>query len=314
MAEFGQSYFTKRKIASTLDAAVRVAGRLVGVVRHQSTKRHVWHDDEIAFACAVADHVSQVLMNEERKKAEAQITQQRSELTHLSRVAMLGELCGSLAHELNQPLTAIAINAEAAQEFLRIEKLDLDEVRSILQDIVSDDRRAGEVIRRLRVLFQKGEVQQHPLDVNEMVQDTLKLVQGDLVIQNVVAQTELATNLPMVNGDQVQLQQVLLNLMANGCDAMVGIGSSDRKLTVRTELDSASGVKISVADCGCGIPQEQMEHIFTPFFTTKEKGMGLGLAVCRSIVSAHGGKLWAANEADRGARFNILLPAAATSG
>jgi len=312
MVEFGHIYFTKRKIASTLDAAVRMAGKLVGVVCHQNMRHRSWYDDEVAFACAVADHVSQVLLNEERKKAESELTQQRSELTHLSRVAMLGELCGSLAHELNQPLTAILVNAEAAQEFLTPEKFDLDEVRSILRDIVGDDRRAGEVIRRLRVLFQKGEVQQHPLDVNEMVQDTLKLVQGDLVIQNVVAETELATNLPMVNGDQVQLQQVLLNLMANGCDAMIGVGTSDRKLTVRTELDSDCAVKISVADRGCGISHQQMQNIFTPFFTTKEKGMGLGLAVCRSIVQAHGGKLWAANETQCGARFNILLPAAAT--
>jgi C4-dicarboxylate-specific signal transduction histidine kinase len=121
---------------------------------------------------------------------------------------------------------------------------------------------------------------------------------------------DLAANLPMVKGDEVQLQQVLLNLVANGCDAMVGIGPSDRKLTLRTELAAEKGVTISVADRGAGVPPEQMENIFLPFVTTKKNGMGLGLAVCRSIVSAHGGKLWATNEAQKGARFNILLPAA----
>jgi len=248
--------------------------------------------------------------HEERRKHELELHRQRNELAHLSRVMMLGQLSGSLAHELNQPLTAILINAEAAQEFLTPEKLDLDEVRSILQDIVRDDKRAGEVIRRLLVMFQKGEVQQQSLDINEVVQAALKLVQGDLMNQNVVAEVELAADLPKVKGDKVQLQQVLLLLIANGCDAMTGIGPSDRKLTLRTELVPETGVQISVIDRGTGIPPDQMENIFLPFFTTKKNGMGLGLAVCRSIVSAHGGKLCACNKTAKGARFNILLPAA----
>jgi len=223
---------------------------------------------------------------------------------------VLGELSGSLAHELNQPLTAILINAEAAQEFLTPEKQDLDEVRLILKDIIGDDKRAGEVIRRLRLLFEKGEVEQRPLDINELVKDAMKLVQGDLMNQGIVAEVELAADLPEVKGDEVQLQQVLLNLIANGCDAMLGIGPSDRKLTVRTELATGKGVKISVADRGAGVPIEQMENIFLPFFSTKKNGMGLGLAVCRSIVSAHGGKLWACTEIQKGARFNIVLPGA----
>jgi C4-dicarboxylate-specific signal transduction histidine kinase len=309
--ECAQNHLGSRRIASSLDAAVRVTGKLVGVVCQHDVRQRSWHYDEVAFVCAVADHVSQVLLNEERKKAESELARQRSELARLSRVAALTELFGSLAHELSQPLTAILANAAAAQTFLSPTKQDLNEVQSILEDITSDDRRAAEVIGRLRVLFQKSEMLRRPLDVNELVRETLKLVRGDLASQSVLVEAELTANLPMVNGDQVQLQQVLLNLLANGCEAMAEICPSERKLTVRTEADGNGSVKISVVDRGCGIVQQQMESMFTPFFTTKEGGTGLGLAVCRSIVSAHGGKVWAANEPPRGARLNILLPAAA---
>ena len=171
-----------------------------------------------------------------RKQAEAETLQQRSELAHLSRVTMLGELSGSMAHELNQPLTAILSNAQAAQRFLAHEDADLNEVRDILKDIVEQDNRAGEIIRRLRLLLKKGEVRHQPLDLNDVVQEVLKLIRSDLVNQSVVAHTELATDLPPVKGDRVQLQQVLLNLVMNACDAMNGNAPADRQLVVRTEL------------------------------------------------------------------------------
>jgi len=228
-------------------------------------------------------------------------------------VATLAALSGSRAHELNQPLTSILCNAEAAQEYLKADPPDLDEVRSILREIADDDRRAGEVMRRLRILFDNPDMRQRPVDINETVRDTLVLAHDDLEKQKVRVETELGPNLPLVSGNQVQLQQVLLNLLSNACDAMANLSPSDRRLTVCTEVDNGCGVKISVADFGCGISQEQMQRIFQPFFTTKERGMGLGLAVCRSIVSAHGGKLWAVNEPQHGTRFNILLPAATTA-
>jgi C4-dicarboxylate-specific signal transduction histidine kinase len=231
-------------------------------------------------------------------------------MAHLARVSMLGELSGSLAHELNQPLTAILSNAQAAQRFLAQDQADLDNVREILKDIVTEDKRAGEIIRRLRLLLRKGEVQQQPLDANEVVQEVLKLVRSDLVNHGVAAQVELAPGLPAIKADRVQLQQVLLNLVMNACDAMSGCPVGARDLVVRTGPAGGEGVCISIADHGAGIAPDKLDRVFEPFFTTKPQGMGLGLAVCRTIISAHGGKLWVANNPDQGATFHVVLPVA----
>jgi C4-dicarboxylate-specific signal transduction histidine kinase len=245
----------------------------------------------------------------ERKRAELERARQRNEMAHLSRVTMLGELSGSLAHELNLPLTAILSNAQAAQRILANSDADLTELREILNDIVTEDKRAGEVIRRLRLLLKKGEVQQHCLDINEVVEDVLKLMRSDLINQKVTVNCELARHLPTVTGDPVQLQQVLLNLVVNACDAMVDCNTPKRRLLIRTGTGNENGaVLVSVTDRGGSIPEEKMEQIFEPFFTTKEKGMGLGLSVCRTIIAAHRGKLWAANNADCGATFHFSLP------
>jgi PAS domain S-box-containing protein len=243
-----------------------------------------------------------------RKRAEAEALQQRAELAHLSRVTMLGELSGSMAHELNQPLTAILSNAQAAQRFLAQNPPDLDEVREILTDIVDQDKRAGEVIRRLRVLLKKGEVQQQPLDINDVVQDVLKLIRSDLQNQGVAARAALAPDLPAVRGDRVQLQQVLLNLVMNACDAVTGNARADRRVILRTERPDGDVVRVSVSDFGAGIAAAPVEEVFEPFFTTKAQGLGLGLSVCRSIIAAHGGKLWAVNNPERGATFHFTLP------
>ena len=243
-----------------------------------------------------------------RKKAEVEGLQHREELAHLSRVTMLGELSGSLAHELNQPLTAILSNAQAAKRFLEHDSVDLDEVRDILTDIVDQDIRAGEVIHRLRLLLKKGEVDQQPLDVNNTVQEVLKLIHGDLVNHSVTMHTQLAPALPTVKGDRVQLQQVLLNLVMNASDAMNSNSSTDRQMIVRTELSDGEGVRFSVSDCGSGIAPDELEQVFDPFFTTKPHGLGLGLSVCRTIISAHGGKLWAANNPERGVTFHFTVP------
>jgi two-component system, LuxR family, sensor kinase FixL len=245
----------------------------------------------------------------ERKRAELEAARQRNELAHLSRVTILGELSGSLVHELAMPLSAILSNAQAAQRFLAHGNADLAEIREILNEIVSEDQRAGEVIRRLRLLLKKGEVQQHSLGINEVVQDVLKLMRSDLVNQNVIVDIELAQNLPMVTGDPVQLQQVLLNLVVNACDAMTDCDTPERRLLIRTGTENGnSAVNVSVTDRGGSIPEEKMEQIFKPFFTTKAKGMGLGLSVCRTIIVAHQGKLWATNNADCGATFHFSLP------
>ena len=244
-----------------------------------------------------------------RKQAELELQQQRGELAHLSRVTMLGELSGSLAHELNQPLTAILSNAQAAQRFLAHDNADLNEVRDILKDIVDEDKRAGEVIRRLRLLLKKGEVQHQPFNLNEVVREVLKLVRSDLVNQGVAVHTELAPALPEVNADRVQLQQVLLNLVMNACDAMAGGPAGGHKLIIRTELAGDEGIRVSVADRGVGLAPDNLEKVFEPFFTTKVQGMGLGLSVCRTIITAHGGRLWGVNNPERGATFHFTLPA-----
>jgi len=245
----------------------------------------------------------------ERKQAELEAARQRNEMAHLSRVTTLGELSGSLAHELNLPLGAILSNAQAAQRMLANGKTDLAELREILEEIVSEDKHASEVIRRLRLWLQKGEVQQHSLHINKVVRDVLKLIRTDLINQNVIVNIQLARNLPTISGDSVQLQQVLVNLVVNACDAMADCDMSERRLLIRTRAQNGgSAVTVSVIDMGGGVPKEKMEQIFEPFVSTKEKGMGLGLSVCRSIITAHHGKLWASNNADRGATFHFTLP------
>jgi two-component system sensor kinase FixL len=244
----------------------------------------------------------------QRKQGELQAARQRDEMAHLARVAMLGELSGSLAHELNQPLSAILSNAQAAQRFLARDPPEFDRVTEILADIVKSDKRAGEVITRLRSLLRKEEAQHQPVDLNEVVQEVLALMRSDLLNRQVSARTQLTPQLPAVSGDRVQLQQVLLNLLINGCDAMVG-SRTPQDIVVRSETTPDRNVEVSVADRGTGIPPEDLERIFEPFVTTKPQGMGLGLAVCRTIVKAHGGRLWATNNPDGGATLHIELRA-----
>ncbi|HEY8218467.1 MAG TPA: ATP-binding protein [Methylobacter sp.] len=243
-----------------------------------------------------------------RKQAELAVQQQRNELTHLSRVTTLGELSGSLAHELNQPLAAILSNAQAAQRFLARGNTDLAEIQDILKDIVSEDNRAVEVIQRLRLLLKKGEVQHLPVNLNNVVEEVLKIVNSDLMNHNITANVDLDQKLPAVIGDRVQLQQVLLNLIMNACEAMSHTHAGRRRLFVRTEPNGVDKALVSVGDQGPGIPSESLESIFEPFFTTKLQGMGLGLPICCTIITAHGGHLWATNNTPRGAIFHFKLP------
>jgi len=245
---------------------------------------------------------------EKNAQAELEIARQRSQLAHLSRVSMLGELSGSIAHEIGQPLTASLSNAHAAQLLLRQPDPDLNEVREILGDIEADTQRAVEVIHRLRQLLKRGEVQFQPLNANETVQEVLKLLQADLNFRGVTVHSELTSSLPMLRGDRVELQQVLINLIANACDAMAGMPSEARALMIRTGLDGNDFVLISVCDAGPGISEGKLEQVFEPFFTSKVNGLGLGLSVCRTIINAHGGKLWAEHNSGRGATFYLKLP------
>jgi PAS domain S-box-containing protein len=242
------------------------------------------------------------------KRVEMELQRQRDELAHVTRVATLGEMSASMVHELNQPLAAILNNAQAAEMFLERDPPDLKEAKEALKDIVSDDLRAGEVIKRLRAYVVKGDVKSVPIQVNELVNDVLALVRNDANLHNLKIATELASELPEVQGDPVQLQQVLINLILNGGQAMNAMPSRGR-MVISTSLLDRDKIKISVTDSGPGIDGEFAERIFDAFFTTKREGLGMGLSICRSIVNAHGGRIWMEPRAEGGATFSFSLPA-----
>jgi two-component system, LuxR family, sensor kinase FixL len=241
----------------------------------------------------------------ERKAAEIEAAQHRTELAHLTRVTTLSGLSGSLAHELNQPLAIILSNAQAAQRLLAQSPPDIAEARAILLDIVRADCRAGEVIQRLRALLKRGETALLPMSLNEAIEDVLRLAQSDLIGRGVAVVRRLADSLPEVKGDRVQLQQVVLNLILNGADAMSANEPGARRLNIVTARHGRV-VRVSVRDEGCGLSTDA-EKIFQPFFTTKAHGLGMGLAICRVIIDAHKGRLWAEANPDRGTVFHFEL-------
>jgi two-component system sensor kinase FixL len=223
----------------------------------------------------------------------------------------MGELTASLAHELNQPLTAILNNAQVAQRHLENPAPKLEELREILADIVADDKRAAEVIHRLRGLVKKGTLEHVPLDINDVVGEVAQLVRNDVVLRNVPMAVDLAPGLPSVRGDRVQLQQVVLNMVLNGLEAMAEPNGRDHALVIRTSWAGEAAVRIAVEDSGDGIDTEDVERLFQPLYTTKPEGLGMGLAIARTIVDAHGGQLRASNNAGGGATFQFTLPVAA---
>ncbi len=243
----------------------------------------------------------------ERKVAELQAAKDRAELQHLTRVSLLGQLSASIAHQLNQPLSAILGNAEAAQKMLGRDKVDLAELREICNDIVSEDHRASQVIRRLGDLYKRGGAKMEPVDLNELVGETLDLVRNELLTRNITVATEFASVLPTIEGGRVQLQQVLLNLILNAAEAMSETVMEQRKVTIRTHV-TPTVVKLYVVDHGPGIAADGLRHLFDAFWTTKAGGMGMGLALCQSIVAAHRGSITAANNVDGGATFCVALP------
>ena len=243
-----------------------------------------------------------------RKQAEAELLRERAELAHVARVSTMGELAASVAHELNQPLGAILANAEAAELFLQQDPPALDELRGILTDIRKDDERAGEVIRRMRALLRKHELERQPLEINSLVEDVLQFVSGDAALRGISLTADLGPVLPKVAGDRVHLQQVLLNLILNGMDAMAGQPRERRQISVRTRLGADGRVELAVIDSGHGIEPDKLARLFEPFYTTKPNGMGMELSIARTIIEAHHGRIWAENNASGGAVFRIALP------
>jgi PAS domain S-box-containing protein len=246
----------------------------------------------------------------ERKKAEAEAHQRMVELAHVTRVAAMGELTASLAHEISQPLTAILSNAQAARRFLSSAVPDLDEVRQILDDIIKDDIRVNEVVRRVRSFLKKEAIQLQPVDLNEVIVESIGFVENGAFLDGLSIATELNAALPAVRADRVQLQQVLFNLMMNGVAAMKSAPYSSRKMVVKTALEDNRDVRVSICDSGSGLEGPGIERLFEPFYTTKPGGLGMGLSISRTIITAHGGTIGAANNPEAGATFHFTLPIA----
>src|SRR5262245_52602145 len=251
----------------------------------------------------------------ERKRAEErfrlvveELQRHREELAHVTRVSTVGELTTSVAHELNQPLGAILSNAEAAEMFLTADPPALDEVRDILADIRKDDQRASEVIRRMRKLLRKQELSPKSIEINEAVEEILRLLSIDAAARKVVVKFERTAGLRRVWCDPVHFQQVVLNLVLNGMEAMDGLPKEKRQVVVRTGPGDNGTVKVAVADSGHGIPVDRLRKLFEPFFTTKKEGMGMGLSIARTIVEAHHGKIWVENNSETGATFCFTVP------
>jgi PAS domain S-box-containing protein len=240
---------------------------------------------------------------------EAQIA-----LAHANRVTTMGQLTASIAHEVNQPLAAIVANAEACLRWLDRETPDLNAARHSVEWIINDSNRASEVIRRVRSLANKTSVEKLALDVNDVISETVSLVQRELISHQVSLRKELAVSLPIILGDRVQLQQVIINLVMNAIEAMQSVTDRLRELVIRSSQDETRGVIVSVTDCGPGISAENAERLFTAFFTTKPGGMGMGLSICRSIIEAHGGRMSARDNLPHGATFQLTLPAIANGG
>jgi len=244
------------------------------------------------------------------KRAEEErerLRQVQSELAHINRVTTMGELAGSIAHEIKQPIAAVHTSANASLLWLAREQPDIAKAREAILRIIQDATRASEIISRIRVLFKKGESERERLDVNQVIREMVSLMGSEAVRRAISIQTTLATELPQVRGDRVQLQQVFMNLMLNGMEA-ISDGNAGGALTITSQRNSGGQVLVSVSDTGIGLPAERADKVFETFFTTKPQGTGMGLSISRSIIESHGGRLWASGNAERGATFQFTLP------
>jgi C4-dicarboxylate-specific signal transduction histidine kinase len=244
----------------------------------------------------------------DRKRAEESLRQAQSDLARVNRVTTMGELTASLAHEVNQPIAAAVTNAKTCLRWLTREHPDVEEARAAALRIVNDGTRAAEIIKRIRLLFKKGTSERELVDINEVIREMVVLLRGETTRYSIAVQTELEADTPWLMADRVQLQQVLMNLMINGIDAMKDVVGT-RELTIKSQRAENDQILVSVNDTGVGLPPQQSSKVFEAFFTTKPHGTGMGLAISRSIVESHGGRLWAANNSPRGASFCFALPA-----
>src|SRR5262245_27773359 len=246
--------------------------------------------------------------------AEEALNRARSELAHVARVATVSALTASIAHEVNQPLSGIITNAGTCLRMLAAEPPNIEGARETAKRTIRDGNRAADVITRLRALFSKKEFAFESLDLNDATREVIALSASELKRQRVIVQSELAEDLPTITGDRIQLQQVILNLLRNACDAMIGVADRPRQLLVRTEREDGDRVRVIVRDTGVGIDRQCMDKLFDAFYTSKSGGMGIGLSISRSIVARHHGRLWAAPNDGPGATFSFSLPCAQDTG
>jgi signal transduction histidine kinase len=276
-----------------------------GAVKHVHVSAHAIRGqaDQLEFIGALIDITAAKRAGEELHKAQ-------TELAHATRVTTLGELTASIAHEVNQPLGAIAANAAASLRFLDRANPDLGEARDALRRIIKDSNRAHEVIERVRTLANKTDVQKVPLDINDVIEEVMLIFRHEALSHDVSLQQELASALPQVLGDRVQLQQVIMNLLMNGIQATSPMTGRRHELRIRSHEHGPDQILVAVEDSGIGIEPQNGDRLFNAFFTTKPNGMGIGLSICRSIVEQHGGRIWASRNSGAGSTFQFTLRAA----
>jgi len=280
----------KRRDGSPLDVLIAV---------------NVVKTDEGKMICTMASFIDIT----DRKRAEEEALAARRELLRTDRLLQMGELAASIAHELNQPLTSILSNARAAIRLIESDRIGMDELVEILQDIADDDKRAGLIIRSLRAIIKPEDSEREQIALNDAVREVVALFHSEAIIQRIQVETEFADSLPPVKADKVQFQQVLINLMMNAADSMQD-SAAHRTIVIRTRLPANGGVMVAVRDFGTGIDENDITRIFDPFFSTKGSGLGMGLSLCRSIIESHGGRIWAENSSGGGATFYFTLPGA----
>jgi C4-dicarboxylate-specific signal transduction histidine kinase len=279
----------------------RQDGRVIWV--HASGSGVPGSDRRSRFLVEIIDDIT------DRQRAEDSWRQAQAELAHVTRVTTMGELAASIAHEVNQPLAAVITNGNASLRWLAAPTPNVDEAREAVQRIVRDGHRAGDVIQRVRALLRKTGPQKAWLDLNDVIQEVRTLAQSEVRRHRVSLRPELAAGLPPVLGDRIQWQQVLLNLVMNGMEAMSAVADRSRELVIRSGTHGAQGIVVAVRDAGIGLDRQTLDRLFEAFFTTKPAGMGLGLAISRTIIEAHGGRLWATPHDGPGATLQFTLPA-----
>jgi signal transduction histidine kinase len=301
----------RERLHAAFGFPILLGGEVLGVIEFFSREIRQPDQELLATLATIGSQIGQFI---ERKRAEDALHRAQMELAHVTRVATLGEMAASIAHEVNQPLTAVIANANASLRWLAAATPNLDEARDALSRILRDGNRAGEVIARIRALVQKTDTEKVRLDINKTVQEIVLLMQNEAVRKGVAIRMDLAANVPPVSGDRIQLQQVILNLVMNGIEAMDTITDRPREMLIRSCEHESNQLLVAVQDSGVGIDSQNLEKIFDAFYTTKPQGMGMGLAICRSIIETHGGRLWATATKDRGATFRFTLPTGGETG